>query len=200
MKTNLKAIREMAKQLERTRQATEERTRRARANKDEPDPLGGDVNPHAAIHGEYDRHNGRTTNHGSTIVARWIHARQLTESQAAGISHSYRLWEAAATTRRLVADFERVRGGESGGNGLRQQEALDDLKRISGGNDAHGSFKPGYIPPSYWVVYENCVRFDEPGGYGGSRLADVPQREIARCRTIVQFTADLIAQNERLSY
>jgi hypothetical protein len=44
------------------------------------------------------------------------------------------------------------------------------------------------------------VRFDEPGGYSGSRIAGRSRGGSKRVLTIVQFIADIIAQHERLSY
>lgn len=151
-------------------------------------------------HGIYARNMRYVQNNGCTTVKRWETANLMTPSQLAGIAHCIRLWEAAQTTRGLVIDLDRVRGGESVGNGMRQQEALDDLKRISGGNDGQGGYKPGYIPRDYWQTFENVVRFDEPGGYPGSRMAEQSRGAMKRVLTIVQFTADIISQNERLSY
>jgi hypothetical protein len=158
------------------------------------------VNGFAAQHGLYLRNLKHVENAGCTTVKRWEAAKLLEASQLAAIAHCLRLWEAACTTRGMVVDLERVRGGEGYGDGLKQQEAINDLKRISGGHDITGTFKPGYIPQSYWSVFENCVRFDEPGGYSGSRLAEQSRGAMKRVLTIVQFTADIITQHERLSY
>ena len=158
------------------------------------------VNTFTEQHGIYARHMRYVQNNGSTTVKRWETARLMSPSQLAAIAHCIRLWEAASSSRGMVIDLERVRGGESFGDGMRQQEAIDDLKRISGGSDGQGEYRPGYIPRSYWSVFENVVRFDEPGGYAGSRIAEQSRGAMKRVLTIVQFTADIISQNERLSY
>lgn len=158
------------------------------------------VNEFGKQHMVYAQNMRHVENNGCTTVKRWETARLMAPSQLAAIAHCIRLWEAAHTSKSMVIDLERVRGGESFGDGLKQQEALDDLKRISGGNDAVGNFKPGYIPRGYWAVFENVVRFDEPGGYSGSRLAEQSRGAMKRVLTIVQFTADIVAQHERLSY
>jgi hypothetical protein len=147
------------------------------------------VNAFAEAHGIYARNLRFVQNNGCTTIKRWETANLMSASQLAAIAHCIRLWDAAETSRGMVVDLDRVRAGESAGDGLRQQEALDDLARIK-----------GYIPHPYFAVFENVVRFDEPAGYIGSRLAEASQREVARARTIVQFAADLIAQHERLSY
>jgi hypothetical protein len=147
------------------------------------------VNAFTEQHGIYARNMRYVQNNGCTVVKRWETANLMSPSQLAGIAHCIRLWEAADTSRGMVIDLERVRGGESFGDGLRQQEALDDLDRIK-----------GYIPRPYFEVFENCVRFDEPGGYAGSRLAEQSRGAMKRVLTIVQFTADIVAQHERLSY
>lgn len=147
------------------------------------------VNAFAEQHGIYARNLRYVQNNGSTTVKRWETANLMTAGQLAAVAHCIRLWEAAETTRGMVVDLERVRGGESFGDGLKQQEALDDLERIK-----------GYIPRPYYETFENVVRFDEPGGYVGSRMAEQSRGAMKRVLTIVQFTADLISMNERLSY
>ena len=147
------------------------------------------VNVFTEQHGIYARNMRYVQNNGCTTVKRWETANLMSPSQLAGIAHCIRLWEAASTTRGMVIDLDRVRGGEGVGDGMRQQEALDDIERIK-----------GYIPGPYFSCFENVVRFDEPGGYAGSRNAEISRGAMKRVLTIVQFTADIVAQHERLSY
>lgn len=147
------------------------------------------VNAFTEQHGDYARNLKYVQNNGCTTVKRWETAGLMSASQLAAIAHCIRLWDAAETSRGMVVDLDRVRGGESYGDGGKQQEALDDLARIK-----------AYMPRAYFDVFELVVRFDEPGGFVGSRLAEVPRAGMARARTIVQFAADIISLRERLSY
>lgn len=147
------------------------------------------VNAFTEQHGIYARNLRFVQNNGCSTVKRWETAGLMTPSQLAAIAHMIRLWATAFETKGLVVDLERVRGGQSSGDGLAQQEAIDDLKRIE-----------SHFPHAYWSVFENVVRHDEPGGYSGSRLAERSRGGSKRVLTIVQFIADVIAERERLSY
>lgn len=147
------------------------------------------VNVFTEQHGLYARNLRFVQNNGCSTVKRWETARLMSASQLAAIAHCVRLWGQAFEARGLVVDLDRVRGGHGTGDGLAQQEAIDDLKRIE-----------AYIPKGYWNTFEMVVRFDEPGGYAGSRIAERSRGGSKRVLTIVQFAADVIAQHERLSY
>lgn len=147
------------------------------------------LDPHTARHGDYERQGVVYVNRGGTPIARWIQAKLLSVSQLAAIEHCWRLWGKVGTSGSLVMDMERSRGGASHGDGMAQQEALDDLARIK-----------GYIPAKYWSVFEAVCRDGEPAGFAGSRLASVRSDQVTAARVCVQFVADVIALRERLSY
>jgi hypothetical protein len=127
-----------------------------RARKDTRGPLqrlydsenavgAGDTQPNAFMeaHGLYARNLRFVQNNGCSTVKRWETAKLLTPGQLAAIAHMIRLWAAAFETRGLVVDLDRVRGGMGGGDGMRQQEAIDDLKRIE-----------AQFPHAYFTVFE----------------------------------------------
>ena len=146
------------------------------------------INDFAARQGNYERAAGRSmVNRGGTPIARWKAAGLLSESQIAAINHCERLWS-QLHGKALVADFNRI-AGQGSGNGWSEQEALDALASIK-----------GYVPTTYWSVFEAVCRFDEPAGTVGSRLASNGDHHIVAARLVVQFVADVIAMKERLSY
>lgn len=126
-------------------------------------------------------------NRGGTPVARWKAAKLLSDSQVAAIDHCEALW-AQLGGKGLVMDLARIPGAGQG-NGWAEQEALDDLKRIK-----------GYVPAKYWSVFENVCRFDETAGFAGSALTNCRNDQVAAARFTVQFVADIIAMNERLTF
>lgn len=126
-------------------------------------------------------------NRGGTPVARWKAAKLLSDSQVAAIDHCEMLWSRLGG-KGLVMDLARIPGAGQG-NGWAEQEALDDLKRIK-----------GYVPARYWSVFENICRFDETAGFAGSALTVCRNDQVAAARVTVQFVADVIAMNERLSF
>ena len=130
--------------------------------------------------------NGVTTettllNRGGTAVDRWHRDGQLTDLQVKAIEHVQGVWERAATVGGLVFDPLKI-PGSSGGDGLAQQEALDDLARYR--RD---------VPGRYWDVFEAVCRWDEPAGTAGSRLATNSRAALASARLCVAFVADLVA-------
>jgi hypothetical protein len=102
------------------------------------------VNQFTEQHGIYARNLRFVQNNGCSTVKRWETANLMTASQLAAIAHMIRLWAAAFEVRGLVVDLDRVRGGVTEGNGMRQQEAIDDLKRIE-----------AYIPGDYMHVFRD---------------------------------------------
>ena len=120
-------------------------------------------------------------NRGGTAVDRWYRDGQLTDLQVKAIEHVQALWQRAATVRGLVFDPLKIPGA-GGGDGLSQQEALDDLARY--GRD---------VPSRYWSVFEAVCRWDEPAGTAGSKLATNSRAALASARLCVAFVADLVA-------
>ncbi|HEX8553184.1 MAG TPA: hypothetical protein VF695_00620 [Sphingomonas sp.] len=188
MGKNSKAIVELAKGLEARKREAE--TVRGSGKKREPvNPLAGSVNEHAAKQGDYVRHNNRTINRGGTTIARWRTAQMITDGQMAAILHCERLWSLTEVPARVVANLDRAVFGSPGDGNVREIEARHDLHRIRGG-----------FPPAYWSVFENVVRFDEPAGLAGSKLAADDKQRRAKAHVVVCFVADMIVMRERLSY
>lgn len=142
-----------------------------------PNPDGG--NRAALVH----------INRGGTPVMRWIEDGKLTENQQRAIAHCLYLWRMAGVTQRTTANYgDRIPGyGDSEVRVSNEVEARDDLHRIR-----------DYIPITYWSVFENVVRFDEPAGVAGSRLGFGTRSACDRAHTTVCFVADIIFEKERL--
>jgi len=128
-------------------------------------------------------------NRGGTPIARWD--KLLSDTQKAAIAHCVRLWEAVGSSKGLSANLDRVVFGVSG-DGMRQQEALDDLHRIK------GYFRQPL--DRYWSCFESVCRDDEPAGVAGSRLERASSQREHAARLCVMFVADVIYTNERLTY
>lgn len=147
---------------------------------------GANVGGHVLIRVPLRDKTGVTTettllNRGGTAVDRWHRDKQLTDTQVRAIEHVQSLWQRAATVRGLVFDPLKV-PGSTGGDGLSQQEALDDLARYR--RD---------VPARYWDVFEAVCRWDEPAGRAGSKLATNRPAALTSARVCVAFVADLIA-------
>jgi len=157
--------------------------------------IGPVVNDCAAKHGDYQpvaqtgemRH--ALINRGGTALDRWKRDGLLSESQLAAIAHVARLWRLTDTSARLVANLDRTVFGCPGDGNVAEIEARSDLRRI------RESFHP-----TYWDVFENVCRFDEPAGVAGSKLANDDPTRRTMARTIVCLIADHIYMRERLSY
>lgn len=131
----------------------------------------------------------RIVNRGGTPIMRWLSAGKLSDTQALAIQTCYRLWAICGLEQRTTAAYgERIASSDVADDhrAATVLEAMEDLARIE-----------SYIPNSYWQVYENVCRFDEPAGVAGSRLGSNRGAE-DRAHTIVCFVADMIAMKERL--
>jgi hypothetical protein len=185
----------IAERKQRERRAREERGRLANRKpgkaKGQAEPL---VNEFAARHGDYgrDRRAGRSPvmrNRGGTPVDQWAAKGLLTETQLAAIAHMQRLWQIVESGPRLCANWDQTVFGCAGDGNFAEIEARAELQRIGGG-----------FPHAYWDVFENVVRFDEPAGTAGSRLANVTRSAREAARLVVCLIADTIYLRERLSY
>lgn len=146
------------------------------------------VNEFAAQHGVFERNLKFVVNRGGTPIARWKAAGSLDDHEVAAIEHCWQLWGRAGRQSGLVMDLSKI-PGMPGGDGLAQQEAINDLHRIK-----------NYFPAKWWNIFENVCRFDEPAGVAGSKLANNKDEHVAAARTAVKFVASMIAWKERLSY
>ena len=152
------------------------------------------VNEFAARHGDYARDGrpGRSPimrNRGGSSVDRWEAKGLLSETQLAAIAHMQRLWQIVEAGPRLAMNWEQTIYGCNGDGNLAEIQAREDLQRISSG-----------FPAAYWDVFENVVRFDEPAGTAGSRLASVSRSAVEAARLVVCLIADTISLRERLTY
>jgi hypothetical protein len=180
-------------------------SRLARDNQNKRDH-GALISPFTAQHSTYAANDdGSRVNIGGTPLARWKANKMLDISHEAAIGYCIRLWDILAKEPRLTANYgESIGGGnndfESGRAIMARMEAQEDLERICGKRDEFGVLvKPGYIPATYWAIFENCIRHDEPSGFLGSKFASPTQTAKTRAHTIVTYTAELIAMREGLA-
>lgn len=148
--------------------------------------------------------DGIRQNHRASPLTRWRSTGDLTEGHLCAIAWCQKRWALVGHETSMTASYdERVSAGtadgESGGMIMMRMEAKDELRRVCGGVGISGEFQPGYIPRTYWAIFENCIRFDQPAGVEGRRLLG-KSAPSARALTAVQFVADIIVMNERLVY
>jgi hypothetical protein len=200
MAKRTKTIQAMAAALaERKAQGRREREERgrcanAKAGKKRKAPAEPLVNEFAARHGDYARDGrpGRSPvmrNRGGSSVDRWEAKGLLSETQLAAIAHMQRLWRIAEAGQRLSMNWTQTIRGCSGDGNFAEIQARADIHRIRGG-----------FPQAYWDVFENVVRFDEPAGIAGSRLANVSRSAVEAAKLVVCLIADTIYLRERLTY
>lgn len=186
----------MRERKAREREDREERGRRANAKADKKRKAAAEplVNEFAARHGDYAR-DGRAgkspvmRNRAGNSVGRWEANGLLSATQLAAIAHMERLWRLVDAGQRLTMNWEQTIFGCAGDGNFAEIQARDDLERIRSG-----------FPASYWNVFENVVRFDEPAGTAGSRLANVSRSGKEAARMVVCLIADTIYLRERLNY
>lgn len=125
-------------------------------------------------------------------LAYWKAQNMLTATQEAAIAYCIRLWEFLPPMPATTAQYgERIPSSDSGHESEAAVnawlDAIDDLRRVE-----------GYIPRSYWQVFENCIRFDMPAGVAGSDLGFTGRSGRTKAHLIVCFVADLVAMKEGL--
>lgn len=173
--------------------------RLARRRETQAETERGKVTPEAEKHGCYEdefvTHVETGTkaraviNRGGSPVCRWKAARRLSDTQLVAINYVTRLWELSCRMPHLTASYgERVPGGgDAERNAGREIDARNKLHEIQ-----------GYIPRTYWNVFEAVVRFDEPAGVAGSILANSSRNAKHTAFLAVCFVADCVAMKERL--
>jgi hypothetical protein len=142
--------------------------------------------------GGISQHNGVQTNNATSPVVLWRSKKMLDDTHEAAIAYCNRIWDLLANEPRITANYGECVGpssseGESEGMILKRLDAREDLKRIE-----------GYIPEKYWRIFVNCVRFDEPTGYLGSKLHGGTKTTRTRAHVTVCFVADVICMREGL--
>ena len=125
-------------------------------------------------------------------LAMWRAQGMLTATQEAAIAYCIRLWEFLPPMPATTAQYgERIPSNDSGQESEAAVnawlDAIADLRRIE-----------GYIPRSYWQVFENCLRFDMPAGVAGSDLGFTGRSGRTKAHLTVCFVADVISWKEKL--
>ena len=173
--------------------------RKQRIRKVEAEPI---ISPFTAQHGDYrpgivvdldGALGGRRQsmvrvlrNQAATTVDRWLRdgGPGFDAPQARAIAHVRGLWAATGSGPRLVANYSGV--GRVGG-GLGDREGyLAALATL-------GSYQREF-PAYVWEAFENVVRFDEPAGKVGSRMANNSAQQQAHAKACVGFVASKIAE------
>ena len=176
-----KALAEIAKQLE-----AKKRKVKPKAVKAAPVVP---IDEFTARHGAYVRDGTKLRNAHVDTVARWKSMGLISETQARAIELCQDLWERAGSPPGLVMDLLKI-PGMPGGTGASQHDALRQLAEM----------RDGFKPPvdTYFDVFENVVRWNEPGGVAGSRWANDDGRASQSALMCVRFVADMIAMWRRL--
>jgi hypothetical protein len=180
------------------RQMAKKKSRRIRVRKEEQI-----VSPFTAQHGDYRKEllvdlsgelGGRrqsilrvVRNAAVTTVERWL--RQggpgFDEPQRRAIDHMLALWRITGSGPRVTTNYSAVASGASGGPGDRENY-LSALHAI----EAYQREFPPYV----WEAFERVVRFDEPAGAAGSRMAGNNAQQQAHAKACVGFVASKIAE------
>ena len=126
----------------------------------------------------------------TTPVERWQRDGRLSDSQLTAIALMRRLWAIAGLRQKTTATYGERLAISVNNEWLANTEidARKDLHRIQ-----------DYIPRTYWDVFEQVCRHDEPAGVAGSRLGFGERSAKDRAHTIVCFVADVICMHERLA-
>lgn len=158
------------------------------------------VTPEAARHGDYvdtlvldpKGHGGKmakvTINRVSRIVDKWLNEESVGFGPGAriAINHCHTLWERMPVIGKLTAIYDpptsRAQIHHENISGI---DAAKELARLA--RD---------IPPPYWRVFENVVRWGHPAGTAASGFFANDAQAIASAKTIVGFVASLIATRE----
>jgi hypothetical protein len=142
--------------------------------------------------------NGARQNITASPLTRWRTNKSLSPSQLAAIYHYLRLVDLVGIepARTTGSYCEPIRGTHIGSHEpeslqLAIRDAKDDMKRLEG-------YFAGL--ETYWSIFVNCIRFDEPAGVAGSKLGHGTRTAKARAHQVVCFVADIIATKERLSH
>lgn len=104
------------------------------------------------------------------------------EPQARAIEHVRALWRRLGSGPRMVANYDRVSGGQGDIEGY--QAALDQV----------GRYERDIGIPYVWEIFENVVRHDMPAGTAASRLANNSAQQQAHAKACVGFVASKIAE------
>lgn len=174
--------------------------RKARIRKEEA-PI---VSPHVAQHGDYRPAmvvdlNGKLGGKRQSMVRLLVNRSVSTTDkwlleggpgfeapEAAAIAHVRRLWSIVGSGPRLTARYDPSCVGAPG-TGERDQAGYRSALLTL------GEYRRQF-PPRVWEAFENVVRWDEPAGVAGSRMASHPSEQRAHAKACVGFVASKIAE------
>lgn len=124
----------------------------------------------------------------SSIVETWHKegATGFEEPAMRAIADCIVFWQRMGEPRVTANYGERI-AASTHGEGHTQQEAADEI-----------AYRRKLVPRTYWDVFENVVRHNEPAGVAGSRFASNRPQQIASARAIVGLVANVIAM--RMGY
>lgn len=122
----------------------------------------------------------------SCIVEKWCRegGPGFDEGAKRVIADCVTLWARLGNPRLIALYGERMPASASG-DGMAQQEALDQLR--------HYEHVLGARMGPYWQVFENVVRHNEPAGVAGSRFAKNDPQRIQSAKVITGMVASFIA-------
>ena len=174
--------------------------KRVMAKAAQSEPL---ITPYTARHGQYRRElivdlNGELggkrqsmvrvlRNLAVTAVDRWLAqgGPGFEAPQRQAIDHVRSLWAITGSGPRVTANYDGIGIPSTGGGGERESylSALHQLQRYE-------QEFPRYV----WEAFEQVVRFDEPAGAAGSRMAKNAAQQQAHAKACVGFVASKIAE------
>lgn len=151
--------------------------------------------------------NGNDINTRTDLVAMWLSRGMLDDTHKAAIGYCLSLWQLLGELPNVTASYGELTGGtassDSGFRTLKKVDAQNALKRISGqtifGDDGEQDFIAGYVTPTQFMMFENCVRFDEPTGFRSSGYETYSKAAKARAYHCVRNVAEIISVKEKLN-
>ena len=127
-----------------------------------------------------------------TSVDRWLSlgGPGFEEPQRRAIDHVRSLWTITGSGPRVTAHYDGLRIPRGPGGGADEREnylsTLHALQRYE-----------REFPRYVWEAFERVVRFDEPAGLAGSRMAKNAAQQQAHAKACVGFVASKIAEWKR---
>ena len=122
-------------------------------------------------------------NRGVSTVDKWLFegGPGFESAEASAIAHVRRLWKIVGHGPRVTANYTGAGGGQGDEEGYRA--ALMTLGEYA-----------KHFPARVWDACETVVRWDEPAGVVGSRMASHPAEQRAHAKACVGFVASKIAE------
>ncbi len=164
------------------------------------------ISPFVARHGDYRRElivdltgelSGKrqsmvrvVRNAAVTTVDRWLAqgGPGFEAPQQRAVDHVRSLWAITGSGPRLTARYDGT-GIPTTGGGSERENYLSALHALEG----YEKEFPRYV----WEAFERVVRFDEPAGAAGSRMAANNAQQQAHAKACVGFVASKIAEWRR---